>query len=153
MRKITDIIVHCSATKVTTDFTVEKLYHEHVTVNGWSDIGYHYYIRRDGQLYDCRPLHRSGAHTKGHNKHSVGICIEGGLDANGNAEDNYTDVQLDTLRLLVINLIGRFGVKNEPKGHREYSPDINGDGTITANEFIKECPCFDTREWWRSVTS
>ena len=79
MRKITLIVVHCSATRCNQDYTVQQLFHDHVEVNHWRFIGYHYYIRRNGKLEETRPLERMGAHAKGHNAHSIGICYEGDL--------------------------------------------------------------------------
>lgn len=147
------ITVHASATTPEQDFTYDDLRHLHVDINGWSDVGYHWYIRRDGECIPCRPLSRMGAGVRGHNKDNIHICLEGGVNLIGQAEDNYTQAQKDTLRLTIIDMIGQFGVTTEPCGHRDWSPDLNGDGTIQANEFIKECPCFDVRDWWRSVTA
>ena len=79
MRKIVMIVVHCSATRCNQAYTVQQLYHDHVEVNHWRFIGYHYYIRRSGKVEVTRPLARMGAHARGHNAYSVGICYEGGL--------------------------------------------------------------------------
>lgn len=146
------ITVHCSATSPGSNYTVERLRHDHVIVNGWSDIGYHRYITRDGVVHHCRPLSKTGAHVKGHNTGNIGICLEGGVDKSGDAQFNYTDAQLDALRLEIINLTGVYGIPNPPKGHRDWSPDLDSDGTIEANEYIKECPCFDVGQWWEEVT-
>lgn len=82
MRTINYIVVHCSATREDRPFTVEALRAVHLS-RGFSDIGYHYYIRRDGTVVRTRPLALAGAHVKGYNKYSIGICYEGGLDARG----------------------------------------------------------------------
>ena len=66
MRKIVMIVVHCSATRCNQAYTVQQLYHDHVEVNHWRFIGYHYYIRRSGKVEVTRPLARMGAHARGH---------------------------------------------------------------------------------------
>ena len=89
-----------------------------------------------------RPLERPGAHARGCNAHSVGICYEGGLNERGRPADTRTDFQKHSLRALVLLLL-----KDYPGsrlcGHRDLSPDLNGNGEIEPEEWIKECPCFD----------
>lgn len=79
-REITMIVVHSSATRCNHPYTVHQLYHDHVEVNHWRYIGYHFFISRDGKVHATRPLERMGAHARGWNAHSIGICYEGGLD-------------------------------------------------------------------------
>ena len=76
------IIVHCSATKVTSDYTPEQMRADHLK-RGFEDIGYHYYIRKDGTVTQHRLLSEVGAHCKPWNRYSLGVCYEGGLDAEG----------------------------------------------------------------------
>lgn len=83
MRKINYIVVHCSATREGCTLTSEVLEAEHRR-RGFRTTGYHYYIRRDGTVLGTRSLELPGAHCRGHNKYSIGICYEGGLDARGN---------------------------------------------------------------------
>ena len=83
MRKINYIVVHCSATREGCTLTSEALEAEHRR-RGFRTTGYHYYIRRDGTVLGTRSLELPGAHCRGHNKYSIGICYEGGLDARGN---------------------------------------------------------------------
>ena len=71
MRKIQMIVIHCSATRCNQAYTVQQLFHDHVEVNHWRFIGYHYYIRRSGKVEPTRPLDRMGAHAKGHNAFST----------------------------------------------------------------------------------
>ena len=73
-REITMIVVHCSATRCNHPYTVHQLYHDHVEVNHWCYIGYHFFISRDGKVHATRPLERMGAHARGWNAHSIGIC-------------------------------------------------------------------------------
>ncbi|MBD9146340.1 MAG: N-acetylmuramoyl-L-alanine amidase, partial [Bacteroides clarus] len=104
--------------------------------------GYHFYIRKNGDIKTLRPLERPGAHARGYNAHSVGICYEGGLNERGRPADTRTDFQKHSLRALVLLLL-----KDYPGsrlcGHRDLSPDLNGNGEIEPEEWIKECPCFD----------
>lgn len=92
MRKIDLIIIHCSASRANRNFTVEDLEACH-KARGLKSIGYHYYITKDGEIYPCRPEEMNGAHAKHYNAHSIGICYEGGLDANGNPADTRTEAQ------------------------------------------------------------
>lgn len=89
-----------------------------------------------------RPLERIGAHAKGFNAHSIGICYEGGLDCRGRPADTRTPAQRATLRQLVGQLQEKFpGCR--VCGHRDLSPDLNGNGEIEPEEWIKQCPCFE----------
>lgn len=150
MRDVEHIIVHCAATKADQYVDAAVIRDWHVNKNGWSDIGYHYVIRRDGVLELGRPIEQAGAHVKGFNYNSVGVCLAGGLDENGKAQDNFTIQQMDTLFYLVVTLTKLFP-KADVKGHRDYSPDVNHDGQITPDEWMKECPCFDVNLWWQAV--
>lgn len=80
-RPILYIVVHCTASKVTTNFTLKDLRHLHVDICHWSDIGYHFYITKDGKIHTCRPMSKIGAHVKGYNRCSIGVCYEGGIKA------------------------------------------------------------------------
>ena len=134
MRRIDYIAVHCAATKASMDIGASDIRRWHKD-RGWSDIGYHYVIRRDGTLEEGRPLERAGTHGKNFNNNSIGICMVGGLDKSGEPENNFTDDQFTTLRLLLHNLHARFP-EAEILGHRDF-PRV-----------AKACPCFDVKEWW-----
>lgn len=130
MRKIDKIIVHCSATKEGQEFDVEDIRRWHVDGNGWKDVGYHYVIKLDGQIQFGRPLEQAGAHAKGHNETSIGICYIGGLDGEGHPCDTRTSEQDESLELLIAYLTRVFpGI--ELYGHNEFSN--------------KSCPCFDVK--------
>lgn len=146
MRYIDTIAVHCSATRPDLDWGVDELRRIHVDDNGWSDVGYHEIIRRSGIIEFGRPYERLGAHVRGHNKTSIAIVLIGGVDINGDADANFTLPQYIMLEARVNYLKRRFPTIQFVKGHREFSPDIDGDGTIDANERIKECPCFNVEE-------
>lgn len=134
MRKLVMIVVHCSGTRCDRTYTKEQMRHDHVTVNGWSDIGYHYYIRRDGTVERCRPVIRPGAHAKGYNAHSIGICYEGGLDTEGHPADTRTEAQKEALWQLVVQLCRQYPDIKQIVGHRDL-PGVK-----------KDCPCFNVKE-------
>lgn len=79
MRKITEFIIHCSATREGQDVTAADIRRWHVKGNGWKDIGYHFVIHLDGTIELGRPIAEVGAHCAGHNAESIGICYVGGL--------------------------------------------------------------------------
>ena len=131
MRDLNKIILHCSATKEGTDYSVATIRDWHVKGRGWSDIGYHWVIRLDGSIEVGRPLEKSGAHTKGHNKDSVGVCYIGGCDADGKPKDTMNPEQEKAWRMIVLSL-----------------RTLYGDLTIHGhNEFAnKACPSFTVKE-------
>ena len=141
------ITVHSSASQPKTYLTAEDIRKIHLK-RGWSDIGYHFVIRTDGSVEEGRPINVQGAHVYGHNKDNVGICLVGGLNENGKAEDNYSRAQKHALYALICELHSEYGIPYANVcGHRDFSPDTNNDGKITPNEYIKDCPCFDVRAW------
>ena len=143
MRKIDSIIVHCSATKAGQDFTAADIDRWH-RERGFNGIGYHYVIRLDGRLEKGREIDLAGAHCKGWNERSVGICYIGGLDENGHPADTRTEAQKNSLRDLVAKLCKEYDII-ELLGHRDTSPDLDDSGEVEPGEYIKSCPCFDVR--------
>ena len=144
------IVIHCSATREGQDVRAADIDKWHKE-KGWKCIGYNYVIDLDGTVEVGRPLTMDGAHCntaglsgKAYNKHSIGICYVGGLDKKGNAKDTRTRKQKIALTKLVNKLILEYPIV-EVIGHRDASPDKNGDGKITSNEWIKQCPCFEVR--------
>lgn len=147
---IDSIVIHCSATRAGWDVhaaDIDKWHKE----RGFKMIGYHFVVCLDGTVEAGRPLTMDGAHcnTAGlyglaYNKHSIGICYVGGLDANGKPADTRTPAQKVALQKLVNRLCMEYPI-TDVLGHRDASPDKNGDGKITANEWIKACPCFEVR--------
>ena len=133
MRRISEIIIHCSATPEGKDFTVEDIDRWHKE-RGFKCIGYHYVIYRDGTIHEGRPVGQMGAHCKGHNSSSIGVCYIGGLDSEGKAKDTRTPEQITSLRNLIDSCVKLYpGAK--VYGHREF-----------AN---KDCPCFDVSQEYR----
>jgi hypothetical protein len=145
-RIINLIVVHCSATSPDLDIGVNEIDEWH-KARGWSGIGYNNIIRRNGILEHGRDLADIPAHAYGYNRNSIGICLIGGVDNDGNAEDNFTPQQKDALRAYLNTMLDIFP-EAKLLGHRDLSPDINGDGIIEKWEWKKECPCFDVREWY-----
>ena len=137
MRKINMIVVHCSATREGKDYSVETIRRWHLK-RGWRDIGYHYVVQNDeaGTVNVGRPIEQSGAHVKGLNKNSIGVCYIGGVEATRNekgkweAKDTRTDAQKKSLEDLLCSLKTQF-----PDaiiyGHRDFS--------------TKACPSFDAK--------
>ena len=147
MRTITLIIIHCSATKAGQRYGFGQCREDHLK-RGWKDIGYHYYITRDGVVHRGRPEGQVGAHCKGHNKHSIGVCYEGGLDMDGVACDTRTTAQRRSLRALLEELHERYP-DAIIMGHRDLSPDLDGNGHIEPDEWMKQCPGFDVlMDYW-----
>ena len=141
MRKIDLIVIHCSATRADRDFTEADLDVCHRR-RGFNGTGYHYYIRKSGVTVATRPETSVGAHVRGYNAHSIGICYEGGLDAKGRPCDTRTVAQRDAMAALLIDLLRRYP-GSRVCGHRDLSPDRNGNGEIEPEEWIKQCPCFE----------
>ena len=132
MRRIDLIVIHCSATRCNRPYPVETLIADHAKRFGYT--GYHYYITRDGRLYQTRHENLVGAHAKGYNKHSLGVCYEGGIDEKGNYADTRTLAQKRTLLMLLCTL--KLDYPNALiLGHRDL-PNVR-----------KACPCFDAKEY------
>lgn len=148
MRNIDSIIVHCSATKAGQDFTAADINCWH-RERGFNGIGYHYVIRLDGKLEKGRDVSLAGAHCRGWNERSVGICYIGGLDANGRPADIRTNAQKRVLYQIIMDLQREYNIL-QVLGHRDTSLDLNGDGVIEPYEYVKACPCFDVREFLRN---
>lgn len=141
MRKIDMIVIHCSATRADVPLSPRQLEEMH-RQRGFDGCGYHYYVRRDGEICTMRPVDRPGAHAKGYNQHSIGVCYEGGLDEQGRPADTRTELQKRSLRVLVRVLAMDFQTRRIV-GHRDLSPDLDGDGVIEPEEWTKVRPCFD----------
>ena len=119
MRKITEIIIHCSATTEGKDFSVEDIDRWH-RQRGFNGIGYHFVIYRDGSIHAGRSKRQIGAHCKGHNTISLGICYVGGLSTDGKPKDTRTAAQKASLRALVEQLQEEFPLATV-HGHNEFA--------------------------------
>lgn len=146
MRYVDEIIVHCSATKpewmsgTTAAAKVREITRWHTDPpRNWSDIGYHVVIDRDGTIAPGRSLQREGAHAKGHNANTIGICLIGGhgSSAADRPEDHYTPAQMRALKREIDRLNNQFGLAMKVNGHNRYA--------------AKACPGFDAAAWWSRV--
>lgn len=152
MRKITRIVIHCSATREGQDHDVEDIWRWHKQ-RGFRDVGYHYVVRLDGTVERGRPEEQPGAHVAGRdpvtgvrfNDDSIGICYIGGVAANGvTPKDTRTAEQKVALRRLVGTLRLKYP-EAVVVGHRDLSPDTDKDGKVEPHEWLKACPSFDVR--------
>ena len=132
------IVVHCSATPARMDIGVEEIRKWHLQ-RGFIDIGYHFVIRRDGRWERGRREDAVGAHVYGKNGHSIGVCMVGGLTADGKEpEDNFTAAQWSTLE----EFVGWYG------DHEYQGALVAGHNELDAN---KACPCFSVDAWLHSI--
>jgi len=142
MREIEKIILHCTATREGQDVTVDQVRQWHTMPEpkgrGWSDIGYHFLITLDGTVWAGRPIERAGAHCKGQNEKSIGVCYVGGIDKDGKPKDTRTALQKDALLDLCFVLIQNYNLNvRDVHAHYEY-----------AN---KACPSFNIDEFRKEL--
>ena len=131
------IVIHCSATRADQNITTDDIRRWHMNDNGWSDIGYHWIIERDGSVQQGRDAQVQGAHVRGHNHESVGICMVGGMAENGEPEDNFTSEQWLALEMLIESLELRYP-EAQMVGHYFFTP-------------YKTCPNFVVEHWRESL--
>ncbi len=170
---IKNIIIHCSATENGVSLAefgkctaAEKIdawhkargFHRNLGSirrfnNKLKYIGYHFVIDTDGYTESGREIGEIGAHARGYNRDSVGICLVGGLEngKGGVYSGKYTVQQWQALRNLLERLYD-INPNANLLGHRDLSPDLNGYGKITPNEFMKTCPCFDVSVYKKELS-
>lgn len=148
-RTITDIVIHCTATRAWQDFSADDIRRMH-KAQGWADIGYHYVVRLDGTIEPGRDVDKIGAHVSGHNANSIGVVYVGGLDNQGKPKDTRTENQKHALLNLLLDLRQLYP-NAKISGHRDFSPDKNGNGIVESHEYIKQCPCFDAKTEYKSI--
>jgi len=153
LSQITELIIHCGATPNGADFSAEDIdqWHEERGFNRarsfiskaapLQSIGYHYVIDLYGNVTIGRLLNETGAHALHHNTSGIGICLIG--------TDQFTPAQWQRLTNIVTALQRQFPAI-DIKGHRDLSPDLNGNGVIEKNEWLKTCPGFDVSTWLAS---
>ena len=128
MRKIWHINVHCSASDHKHHDNVESIRKWHVEERGWSDIGYHFIITKNGDIHECRPISRTPASVKNHNEGGIAICLTG--------NKNFSKSQFCSLQRLIPNLQVEHRILDENiKGHNEYS-----------GHSVRGCPNFNLKE-------
>ena len=137
-RIINEIIVHCSATPEGKDYSVADIRKWHKQ-QGWSDIGYHYVVYRDGTIRDGRDVNISGAHCVNHNSHSIGVCYIGGVASDGKTpKDTRTPSQRIALKQLLTELLMLYP-NARIYGHHDFDKG-------------KACPSFDARNEYKALS-
>lgn len=147
MREIKYIIIHCTASQQTK--SVEQIQKDWKD-GGWKFPGYHFIIKPNGALAELHPIEKPSNGVKGYNANSIHISYIGGVDRDNKPFDNRTDSQKKAMYELVKMLKGKFP-QAEIKGHRDFSPDLDGDGIIEKFEWLKACPSFEVSEWVKQV--
>ena len=135
-RTITEIIVHCSATPEGKDYTVDIIRGWH-KARGFSDIGYHYVIYRDGSVHPGRDVDIAGAHCEGHNAHSIGICYIGGCASDGKTAKETLTVEQKAALLVLLQELKRLYPQAKIHGHRDFA--------------AKDCPSFNATAAYRNL--
>tara|TARA_R100001440_G_scaffold75307_1_gene102202 strand:- start:6451 stop:6921 length:471 start_codon:yes stop_codon:yes gene_type:complete len=145
MRKIEKIYIHCSATPPSMDVDADTIKKWHTAEppngNGWSDIGYHFVIGRSGEIESGRALDKVGAHVKGDNKFSIGICYVGGVDDDGQPSNNMSRMQRAAIVRIVRSLRIVLNTPLELVGHND-DPKTN-----------KACPSFKVCDEFADLVS
>lgn len=145
MRKIERIFVHCTASHQTA--TVDDIKREFKN-KGWKNPGYHYLIDTKGEIHQLLEEEGISNGVQGYNKTSINVAYIGGIDEKGKGIDNRTDEQKKSLKSLISKLKEKYP-NAEVLGHRDISPDKNGNGIIDPWERIKECPCFNVKDEYK----
>lgn len=136
MRRIDEIIVHCTATQEGKDYHASDIDKWH-KAQGWKGIGYHYVVDLDGTVEKGRSESEVGAHCTKHNSHSIGVVYVGGLAKDGKtAKDTRTEAQKKALLELIVALIIKYP-KAKIHGHNEFA--------------AKACPCFDVQKEYKNI--
>ena len=134
------LIVHCSASREDRDYTVEQMLRDH-KARGFRTIGYHFYIRRNGEVTQHRHLLEVGAHCRPYNRCSIGICYEGGLSADGKPKDTRTKEQREQLQEILVKL------------HRLFPAALIRGHTEMPGAVPKAGPCFNASAEYKWIQS
>ncbi len=137
MREINKIIVHCSATREGENFDVAEIRRWHVEGRGWSDIGYHFYIDLYGEIHKGRDIAKMGAHCKGQNRNSIGICYCGGVEADGKTPKDTRNAEQKEALLAVLRTLKAMFPNAVIHSHKDF-----------AN---KACPSFDATNEYENI--
>ena len=146
MREINLIVIHCAASRNGRVKPIKEIRADH-RARGFNDVGYHYIIQPDGHVDLGRDEETPGAHAKGFNAHSIGVCLVGGLGGPDKLNPGlYTEAAWESLRIVAQDLMDRYP-EARVVGHRDLSPDLDGDGEVEPHEWLKLCPAFEVRDW------
>lgn len=143
-RNIKFIVVHCTAGNA--QQKTQDIFSYWKYKLGWKSYGYHYLISNDGSVENITDVEKPSNGVKNHNHHSIHVCYKGGL----NGVDTRTPEQKEALINVLRNLKKKYP-KAQIVGHRDLSPDLNKDGKITQNEWVKICPCFNAVEEYKNI--
>lgn len=147
MRTIKYIAVHCTAGSQKQ--TINDLKNEFKR-KGWKYPGYHYVISPDGTITQLLDDELVSNGVKGYNSYLINVAYIGGIDSKGKGVDNRTDEQKASLLSLLKHLHKKYP-SAVIQGHRDFSPDTNGNGKIESYEWVKLCPCFDAKEEYKDL--
>lgn len=148
MRQIKYLVVHCTASSQTT--IVKDILHYWKVALGWKSPGYHVIVEPDGTAHELLPIEQPSNGVKGFNSVSIHISYIGGVDLIGKPVDNRTQSQKETILRYLKKWKKQFP-NAKIQGHRDFSPDKNGNGRIDPWERIKECPCFDAIPEYKDI--
>ena len=137
MQEVRYLVVHCTATQLSQRVSVEDIDRWH-KAQGWDEIGYHWYIDRDGHIFPGRSESVQGAHVLGYNDCSIGICYEGGINEQGQPADTRTAAQKAAL-LFVLKKLKQSYPQAIICGHRDF-PNVK-----------KACPCFEAKAEYEAI--
>ena len=136
MRLVKEVIIHCSATREGQHVSVDTIKDWHLA-KGWNDIGYHFYIDLDGTIHKGRDIDKMGAHCKGRNRNSIGVCYCGGVEADGKTpKDTRTQEQKESL-LHVLKTFKAMYPESIIYSHNEFA--------------AKACPSFDATKEYENI--
>ena len=153
MRKLNEIVWHCSASIEGNDIGVaeiDKMHSRRFKKQKKSGMycGYHIVVRIDGSIEYGRFIEEQGAHCLP-NSGKIGCVYIGGLDKNEKPKDTRTSAKKATMKRINDALTISFPTINKISGHRDHSPDLNHNGTIEKFEWIKSCPCFSVSDEYK----
>lgn len=126
--KIKLLVVHCSDTDNNENLNATDIHKMHLNF-GWDGIGYHKVILRSGIIENGRPEYWMGAHVKGKNKISLGVCLIG--------RDEFTSKQFISLQKIL-------------KLWKISYPQAKIVGHCDTGNTHKTCPNFDVKTWLRN---
>lgn len=141
MRQIKYIVVHCTATSQSA--SVASILNGWKQL-GWKNPGYHFLVEQSGAHHILLPVDQVSNGVKGYNSVSINIAYIGGIDTDGKPKDTLNSNQRWKIQQIIDGLLVHFP-NAKVLGHRDLSPDTNRNGKIEPCEWLKACPCFDTR--------
>lgn len=140
--------IHCTATPFGKHFSAAQI--TDMDVRRFGQPSYHFVYELDGTEVQTLRLDQIGAHVGGHNTYNIGLSYVGGLGKDGKAADTRTPAQRAAMAARIGALRAAYpGIKI--LGHRDWSPDLNGNGIIEPREWVKMCPCFDVAAWLKDI--